>query len=67
MISVYHGSELSMTANKDVKIRVCLRCDQPFESAGLRICPTCTKKNLRVPARVDRGGSRRRGFSSSAT
>lgn len=55
-----------MEDKTDVKIRVCLRCDAKFESRGLRICPTCTKKNLRVPARVDKGGQRRHGTIPSS-
>lgn len=31
--------------------RICLRCDEPFESTGNRICLRCDKINAALPKR----------------
>lgn len=41
-------SALSPKNNGGNSTRPCLKCDKPFPSKGLRICPTCTKSNALI-------------------
>lgn len=46
---------LSTRGGKEVAVRTCLSCDNPFLSEGSwnRICPRCTEKNDDTPPRAE--------------